>query len=32
MFDFFDVGITVLIWAARLMGGKIKVGVVQRNF
>ena len=32
VFDFFDVGITVLIWAARLRGGKIKIGVVQRNF
>lgn len=32
VFDFFDVGITVLIWAIRLMQGKVKVRVVQRSF
>lgn len=32
VFDFFDVGITLLIWATRLMRGKIKVGVVQSAF
>ncbi|MCJ1473309.1 hypothetical protein MMC13_001960 [Lambiella insularis] len=32
VFDFFDVGITVTIWAARLMKGKVRVGVIQRSF
>jgi len=32
VFDFFDVGITVLIWAIRLMRGKVRVGVVRRSF
>ena len=32
VFDFFDVGITVLIWAFRLTRGKVKVGAVQRSF
>jgi uncharacterized membrane protein len=32
VFDFFDVGITVLIWSVRLMAGKVKVGAVVRSF
>jgi hypothetical protein len=32
VFDFFDVGITVLIWAIRLMKGKVRVGVVRKSF
>lgn len=32
VFDFFDVAITVLIWAFRLRNSKIRVGVIQRRF
>jgi len=31
VFDFFDVGVTVLIWAFRLMKGKVKVEIVTRG-
>lgn len=32
VFDFIDVSITLLIWAFRLSKGKVKVGVIMRNF